>query len=399
MKRFIIIHYNEIALKGGNRKFFEHILVENIRAFLQRDFSENKFEVKKLFGRILIESLDEISTEMEIALTETLRTIFGIANFSFAWKFNRDVTEIKKNIWQIIKKGKLEKKLKSFRISARRSDKDFFLNSNQINQEVGNYIFPKLEKKIPKIKVDLKNPQLNCFLEITEKAAFVYFEKIKASGGIPVSASGKALTLLSGGIDSPVAAYFGMKRGVKIDFIHFHSAPFTSTDSIEKVKLLAKITSRFESGGKIFLIPFGEIQKEIMISVPEKLRILFYRRVMMQIAEAIAKRGKYLALYTGEAVAQVASQTLENITATNSAVSIPILRPLIGFDKEDIIAKAQEIGTFKTSILPHEDCCTRFIPKHPETRAKMSEIIAAEKNLDISKFIQTALVNMEIEKL
>ncbi|MCK9378629.1 MAG: tRNA 4-thiouridine(8) synthase ThiI [Candidatus Moranbacteria bacterium] len=399
MKRHIIIHYNEIALKGGNRRYFETILIQNIQTFLQRDFPEMQFETKNLFGRILVSTSKSIDAEAENKITEILKLVFGIANFSFAWNFSRDLEEIQKNIWQIVKKEKLEKKLKTFRISARRSDKSFPLTSNQINQQIGSYLFLKLEKKFPKIKVSLKNPNLNCFIEITEKTSFVYFEKIKGAGGIPVSASGKALALLSGGIDSPVAAYFGMKRGVKIDFIHFHSLPFVSPASIEKVKQLAKITSRFQPSSKIFLVPFGNIQKEILINIPEKLRILFYRRLMMQISESIAKKEKYLALYTGESVAQVASQTLENIHATNEAVEILVLRPLIGFDKEDIIAKAQEIRTFETSIIPHQDCCTRFVPKHPETRAKIEEIKKAEKNLDIPKIIQSALKNMEIEKI
>ncbi len=399
MKRHIIIHYNEIALKGGNRKYFETILVQNIRDFLQRDFPQMEFETKNLFGRILVSTPTSIDTETENKITGILKLVFGIANFSFAWNFSRDLEEIQKNIWEIVKKEKLEKKLKTFRISTRRSDKNFPFTSNQINQQIGSYIFLKLEKKFPKIKVSLKNQDLNCFIEITEKTSFVYFKKIKGSGGIPVSASGKALALLSGGIDSPVAAHFGMKRGVKIDFIHFHSMPFVSPASVEKVKKLAKITAKFQLNSKIFLIPFGEIQKEIVINVPEKLRVIFYRRLMFQIAESLAKKERYLALYTGESVAQVASQTLENINAINESVQIPILRPLIGFDKEEIIAKAQEIGTFKTSILPHEDCCTRFVPKHPETRANLFQIKDIEKNLSISKYVISALQKMEIIKI
>jgi thiamine biosynthesis protein ThiI len=399
MKQYIIIHYNEIALKGGNRRWFEGILVKNIQKFLHRDFPEIETETTRLFGRILVSLPKNMPVETEAKIIHTFKNIFGIANFSFAWKFSRDLNELQKNIWKIISDKKIKVKIKTFRISTRRGDKDFYLNSEQINQKIGSYIFLKLEKKFPKIKVKMKNPDLNCFLEITEKDSFVYFEKIKGAGGMPQGVSGKALALLSGGIDSPVAAYYAIRRGVRVDFIHFHSMPFVSPASIEKVECLAKIIGKFQLESKIYLVPFGEIQKELLLSIPEKLRVLFYRRLMLQISESLAKKEKYLALYTGESVAQVASQTLENINATNESVQIPILRPLIGFDKEDIISKAQEIGTFETSILPHQDCCTRFIPKHPETRAHIKEIKNAEKNLAISKIIQTALEKIETKKI
>ena len=399
MNQCIIIHYNEIALKSGNRKFFENFLTRNIGKFLQRDFPQIEFKTERLFGRIMISSSKIIDAATQKKITNSLMNVFGIANFSFAWKLSRDLKEIEKNIWKIIQTNKLAGKIKTFRISARRSDKNIPLTSEQINQRIGGYLFSKLEKKIPKIKVCLKNPNLNCFVEITEKYSFIYFEKIKGASGMPQGVSGKALALLSGGIDSPVAAYYAIKRGVKIDFIHFHSMPFVSPASVEKVKQLAKIIGKFQLNSKIFMIPFGEIQKEILLNVPEKLRVIFYRRLMFQIAESLAKKEKYLALYTGESVAQVASQTLENINATNESVQITILRPLIGFDKEEIITKAQEIDTYETSILPHQDCCTRFIPKHPETRANLFQIKDIEKNLSVSKYIISALKEMEIIKI
>lgn len=399
MKQCIIIHYNEIALKGGNRKFFENFLTRNIGRFLQRDFPQIDFKTERLFGRIMISFSKSIDSATQEEITRSLMNIFGIANFSFAWKFSRDLKEIEKNIWKIIQTQKLADKIKTFRVNARRSDKNFPLTSEQINQQIGGYLFSKLEKKLPKIKVKLKNPDLSCFVEITEKDAFIYFKKIKGAGGMPQGVSGKALALLSGGIDSPVAAYYAIKRGVRIDFIHFHSMPFVSPASVEKVEYLAKIIGKFQLDSKIFMIPFGEIQKKILLNVPEKLRVIFYRRLMFQIAESLAKKENYLALYTGESVAQVASQTLENINATNESVQIPILRPLIGFDKEEIIAKAQEIGTMETSILPHEDCCTRFIPKHPETRANLIQIKDIEKNLAISEYVAFALQKMKIIKM
>jgi len=213
---------------------------------------------------------------------------------------------------------------------------------------------------------------------------------------MPVGTGGKALVLLSGGIDSPVAAYYLLKRGVEVDFIHFHSMPYTSPASVEKVKRLTDIINKFQSGSKIFLVPFADIQKEIMMKVPEKLRVIFYRRLMMKIAEEVARKENYLALITGESVGQVASQTLENMKVIEDAVKLPVLRPLCGFDKEEIINIARRIGTFEISILPHDDCCTRFVPKHPETRARMEEVKQAEKNLEVKKMIKEVMGKIEI---
>jgi thiamine biosynthesis protein ThiI len=268
------------------------------------------------------------------------------------------------------------------------------MTSEQINREVGAYVFEKSKKP-----GKMKGAEMECFIEIVDDKALIYFEKIKGPGGLPVGSGGSALTMLSGGIDSPVAAYYGIKRGVKMDFVHFHSIPYTSEASNEKVRTLAASLLQFQSHAKIFMIPFAKIQQEIVMNTPEKLRVILYRRMMMRIAEKLANDRKYLALYSGESVGQVASQTLENIRATEDAVKLPILRPLIGFDKDEIIEVAQKIKTFETSILPHEDCCTRFIPKHPETKADLKDVHAAEKNLNIESMIGSALESMEIEKI
>jgi len=391
----IICHYAEIGIKGGNRNYFEQKLAKNIKERLAKELPSSFEYVKRISGRILIKLANEkqpnnnLKANKNILYTkyEILDTIFGVANFSFAIESKQDIKTLKRDCWDLIK----NKKFKTFRITAQRSQKDFPMTSEEINKEIGAYIVEKSGKK-----VNLTKPDINCFIEIVDGRAFVYLEKIKGPGGMPVSANGKALVLLSGGIDSPVAAYYAFKRGVKADFVHFHSMPYTTPASVEKVKDLAKTLEKFQIRSKIFLVPFADIQKEIVLKAPEKLRVILYRRLMLRIAEKLAQDNNYLALYTGESVGQVASQTLENIRATEDAINLPVLRPLIGFDKEDIIKKAKEIGTYEISILPHEDCCTRFVPKHPETKANLKDVQEAEKKLEVKKMVGEAVKKIEI---
>lgn len=379
---YIIIRYGEISLKGGNRRFFEEKLVANIKEKLNRELPGSFEYVKRISGRIIV----KIKKNIPHTKYYILNTIFGIYSFSFAVESSQDIKKLKKDCWEIIKNTKF----RTFRVTTQRSNKNYPLTSQKINEQVGAYIVKKSGTK-----VSLKKPQLNCFIEIVEKSAFVYLEKIPGSGGMPVGTGGKALALLSGGIDSPVAAYYLLKRGVSVDFIHFHSMPHTSPASVEKVKRLAGALNKFQSGARIFMVPFAETQRETIVGVPEKLRVIFYRRLMMQIAEKIAEKNNYLAVITGESVGQVASQTLENMRAVEEAVTLPVLRPLCGFDKEEIIEAAKKIGTFDISIEPHDDCCTRFIPKHPETRAKISEIKSAEKNMEVKKLVAKSLEKIE----
>lgn len=381
----IVCHYNEIALKGKNRTYFEKILVENIKRKIENEISPQAVEyIKRISGRIIIKPRENITKEKFFILKD----VFGITNFSFAQECSQDMQEIKEACWKILK----EKSFETFRITASRSEKNFFLKSDEINREVGGFIVEKNKKK-----VRLKNPDTECFIELVNEKAFIHADKHKGAGGLPVNSSGKALVLLSGGIDSPVAAYFALKRGVKVDYVHFHSLPYTSAASNDKVISLAKKLKKFQRKSKIFMVPLAPIQKEVLLKCPEKLRIILYRRMMLKIAEKIAQKNRYLAIYTGESVAQVASQTLENIFIINEAIKMPIFRPLIGFDKSDIIQKAQKIGTYEISILPHEDCCTRFMPNHPETRGKLTEVYLAEEKLDVDKLIEEALDNMEIK--
>ncbi|MBU2578885.1 tRNA 4-thiouridine(8) synthase ThiI [Patescibacteria group bacterium] len=393
---YIICHYGEIGLKGKNRKFFEETLVRNIKTALSPIFfnevhpvkcPEGQFakgelfnRVKRISGRIIIK-LSEKGIEQQKAIKEKLRNVFGIVYFALAENCEQKIEAIKEKALGLLK----NKKFKTFRISTQRSKKDFFLNSQEINEKVGEFI---LQKYRPKPKVNLKKPGITCFIEIVDKYAFLYLKKIKAQGGLPVGVSGKALSLLSGGIDSPVASFLGMKRGLKLVFLHFHSLPYTDRKSIDKVQKIIKVLNKFQYKAKLYLVSLAEIQKQVLLKTPAKLRVLLYRRMMFRIAQKIAEKEKITAIITGESLGQVASQTLENLKAIEEVLkNVLVLRPLIGEDKEEIIKKAKQIGTYEISILPHQDCCSRFVPEHPETRAKLEEIKKAEKAIDIKKLV------------
>lgn len=377
---YIICHYHEIGLKGKNRWFFEERLVKNIKRVLPKDSFDF---VKRISGRIIVR-VSKKGVRQEKKIKQALKNVFGIVYFAFAHSCEQKIEIIKKKAFEILK----TKKFKSFRISTQRSKKEFYLTSTQVNEKVGEFIVKKLKKK-----VDLKKPGVNLFIEIVEKYVFLYSLKIKGRGGLPLGVSGKAVVLLSGGIDSPVAAFFAMKRGIKVIFVHFHAHPYTDKASIEKTKRIVKVLNKFQFNSKLYLIPFADIQKEILLNTLSKLRVILYRRFMLLISQEIARKERALALVTGESVGQVASQTLENIKAVAEASKIPILRPLICHDKEEIIARAKDIGTFNISILPYQDCCTRFLPRYPETRADLKQVKLAEKKLNCKKLINKALNN------
>ncbi|TFB08198.1 tRNA 4-thiouridine(8) synthase ThiI [Candidatus Atribacteria bacterium MT.SAG.1] len=403
---FIICHYAEIGLKGKNRRFFEEGLIENIKKSFILNSCDGLKNIKRISGRILIQisgrhlswlqAMTGKDNRMEEdRVRQALKNVFGIAYFSFAVDCKQNIGEIKKKSFEILK----NKKFKTFRIETKRAEKDFSLTSQQINQQTGEYVLRKLKAQNAKLKVNLGNPDITCFIEIVEKYAFLYLEKIKGLGGLPVSVSGKAISLLSGGIDSPVASFYGMQRGIKIIFLHFTSYPFTEQASIEKVKKIVKILNKFQFQSKLYLIPFLNIQKEILLKTKAKLRVVLYRRFMFKIAEVLAKEERIKVLITGESVGQVASQTLENIKVIQEATKLLILRPLIGMDKEDIIKKGKDIGTFDISILPAQDCCQRFLPKHPETRANLKKVEEEEKKLDVEKLIKEAVKKLKVEKI
>lgn len=381
---FVVCHYHEIGLKGKNRDFFEKKLVENIKKAIKPEFFD---WVKRFPGRVVIK-LSEKGKECQKEVKRNLDYVFGISYFAFAKALKPELKEIKKIAFELVS----AKKGKTFKIETKRSDKKFPYSSSKVNEIVGEFVLKKLKDK----KVKLENPKIICFVEILPKIVFVYTEKIKGLGGLPVTTAGKVVSLLSGGIDSPVASFLMQKRGAKIIFVHFHAYPYTSKASIEKARKIVEILNRYQFASKLYLVPFAEIQKEILLNSQAKFRVILYRRIMFKIAEVIAKKEKALGLVTGESLGQVASQTLENVQVINEAVSLPVFRPLIGMDKEEIINLAKKINTYEISILPHEDCCSRFIPKHPATKADLEEIKKEEKKLASRQLISKAIKESEV---
>jgi thiamine biosynthesis protein ThiI len=379
----IIVHYQEIALKGKNRPWFVARLVRNLReATSDLDIGA----VRALMGRI--EIVLGPGVEWEVAKNRIAR-VFGVANFARAGRAPLDVDVIAREI--LVDLG--DREVATFRLSARRADKRFPLTSPQIEREVGGRI-----KEAKGWTVNLSKPELTIHLETLTNEAFYSFGKEPGAGGLPVGASGRVACLLSGGIDSPVAAWRMMRRGCRVLFVHFHSYPILSRASQEKVRELARLLTQFQYQSRLLLVPFGEIQQQVTLSVAPPLRVVIYRRLMMRIAEAIAWRNRAQALVTGEVVGQVASQTLENLTRISEVVRLPILRPLIGMDKDEITAEAQRLGTYPISIIPDQDCCTLFTPRHPATKARYGDVERAEATLPVQEIVDRAVAAAEAEE-
>ena len=384
MDRFFVIHYNELGLKKGNRDYFENALCANINAVLQDCRAER---AKRISGRVLL-PLNKETTEADIAeIKKRLSRVFGIAYFGEAWASPQAVENLETNAWTLIE----GRAFKSFRIDTRRGDKSFPHTSVEINQRVGAYV-----KERSGARVDLENADLTCWIEVVEKYAFIYVERLPGPGGLPVGTSGKVVVLLSGGIDSPVAAWKMIKRGCTPVFVHFHSFPYTNKESQEKAKQIAQLLSHYALRARIYLVPFAEVQRHIMIDTPLDTRVILYRRYMLRLAEQIARREKARVLVTGDSVGQVASQTIENIDVISRAVSMPILRPLIGDDKIEIVEVARRIATYDISIQPDQDCCSLFVPKHPETKANLTEIEKSEARLDVAEAMKAAMDASEV---
>ncbi|MDE0424056.1 MAG: tRNA 4-thiouridine(8) synthase ThiI [Candidatus Poribacteria bacterium] len=380
MEELFSVHYAEVGLKGKNRIFFEKRLVSNIKIALR---GTGYAKVERLHDRILV----RLEKNADVAqIKKRLQQVMGIAYFELACATERDMTAIKETALQQIQ-GRTYKSLK---VETRRTDKTFPLTSPQISAEVGGHLIEKTGAK-----ADMHNPDLICWIKITQKNAYISTEKIQGIGGLPVGVSGKVLVMLSGGIDSPVAAWQMIKRGAKAVFIHFYSYPYTDKASLEKVIELAQILAVSNYRSLVYLVPFAELQQTIVTQTPAPFRVLLYRRMMTRIAERVATLVNAEALVTGESLAQVASQTLTNLRTIEAIADIPILRPLIGEDKAEIIEKAQQIGTFDISTRPHQDCCSLFVPKHPATRASLAELADVESNLDIDALVETALNNLE----
>ncbi len=374
----IVVHYSEIGLKGKNRKFFENKLMDNIRLSLD-EFAPI---VKRLSGRLMID-YDPDDTKKIMA---KLEKISGISSFSFALKADKDVNDIKKTLDKLA-----DKKTKTFAVSTSRGDKGFRYTSPELNVILGDYLAEKY-----KWKVNLTRPDKTFYVEITSKDAFVFTEKVRGLGGLPVTSSGKLVALLSGGIDSPVAAYEMFKRGCQVVFVHFHNWSAQKDIVRDKVEKLIDVLSEYQPRSRLYLVPFEELQKNIIAKIPSKYRMITYRRIMFHIAGEIAKKEKALGFVTGDSVGQVASQTLENLNVIYDKASLPVFTPIAGANKEDIISKAKEIGTYEISTLPYSDCCSFLVDKHPETRAKLDVIENAENEIDIPALAKKALEHAEI---
>jgi thiamine biosynthesis protein ThiI len=383
MDRFVVVHYHEVGLKKGNRDYFENRLCHNIRkALVASDVAPS--EVRRVTGRILVQFPQ--ATDMA-AVREALGRVFGIAYFAEAWNSGQSFEEMERNAWELIR----QKSFGSFRIDTRRSQKSFPYTSVEVNQRVGAYV-----KERSGARVDLENAERTCWIEVSERYALMYTERQRGPGGLPAGTSGKVAVLLSGGIDSPVAAWKMTKRGCRALFVHFHSFPYTNKESQEKAKQLAERLAEYQFGAKLYLVPFSEVQRHIMVDTPIETRVILYRRHMMRLAEQIARREGIRVLVTGDSVGQVASQTIENIEVISRAVSMPILRPLVGDDKVDIIDLARHIGTYEISIQPDQDCCSLFVPKHPETKANLRDVEESEKRLDVEAAMKQALESAEV---
>ena len=380
MEEMFSVHYGEVGLKGKNRVFFEKRLANNIKLALR---GTGYAEVERLHDRILVH-LGQHANTTEIK--RRLRQVMGIVYFELACRTERDLTVIKEVALRQLQNVCYE----SLKVETRRTDKTFPLTSPQVSAEVGGYLI-----KETGARADMHNPDLVCWVKITQDGAYISTEKIQGIGGLPVGVSGKVVVMLSGGIDSPVAAWQMIKRGAKAVFIHFYSYPYTDKASLEKVIELAQILAVSNYRSTVYLVPFAELQQIIVAATPAPFRVLLYRRMMTRIAQRVATMANAEALVTGESLAQVASQTLTNLRTIEAIADIPILRPLIGEDKAEIIEKAQRIGTFDVSTRPHQDCCSLFVPKHPATRASLTELADAESGLDIETLVENALNNLE----
>jgi thiamine biosynthesis protein ThiI len=386
MENVILLRYGEIHLKGQNRPYFERVLQSNIEKALE---AYKDVRVIKAQGRYFIENVGD-----DPRIYDTISRIFGIISFSPALRVAKNMEDIQEAAELQLKdaidaQGGLNGL--SFKVESRRSDKTFPLTSMELSRTIGAHLL----RKFPGIKVDVHNPMVTIHIEVREWT-YMYHRIIPGAGGMPVGTNGKAVLLLSGGIDSPVAGWMISKRGVELTAVHFHSFPYTSDRSKEKVIDLCRILTGYCGPIRLYVVPFTRIQQELYQKCPDKMLTLLMRRFMMKIGEIIARREEAGVLITGESLGQVASQTLESLSVTDDAVSMPVLRPLIGMDKIEIIDMAKKIDTYETSILPYEDCCTIFVPKHPLTRPRLDKVREAEALVDGKELIEDAVANAEI---
>lgn len=384
MKRLILVRYGEIILKGLNRPVFEDMLIKNIKSAV-KDIC--KINVHKAQATIYIEPEDDMYTDK---LADALTKVFGIVSIVVAYETQKTMESVYECISENF--SDMLKSARTFKVEAKRADKKFALKSPQICVETGGYVL----KHFSHLTVDVKQPDVTLHVEIREASAYVHAGRIKGAGGMPTGTNGRAMLLLSGGIDSPVAGYMLAKRGVRLEAIHYFSYPYTSDRAKDKVLKLAKILSGYTGGIRVHIVPFTEIQLQIRDKCPEEHLTLVMRRIMMDIAEKIAKKTNCTALITGESLGQVASQTMGALAVTDSAVDMPVFRPLIGMDKEEIVEIARKIDTFETSILPYEDCCTVFTPRHPSTKPILEKVLMSQNKLDTERLVKEAVDGVEV---
>jgi tRNA uracil 4-sulfurtransferase len=385
----IVVHYKELALKGRNRPWFIQHLVRNIKVALA-DLGVSA--VRPMMGRIEVElpglSSPDSSRGVWEEVHDRLCRVFGIANFSCAGRAPNNFEALASAV--LTNLGDVHPE--SFRVSVRRADKRLPFTSPQVEREVGGLI-----RQAKNWRVDLESPALTIHVEMLSDDAFYFFGKEPGAGGLPTGTGGRVACLLSGGIDSPVAAYRMMRRGCSVLLIHFHSYPILSRASQEKVREIARLLTTYQLRSRLILVPFGELQQKIVLAVPAELRVVVYRRLMLRIAAALGCQWRARALVTGEVVGQVASQTLENLTTIAGATTMEVLRPLIGMDKDEIVASAERIGTYPISIIPDQDCCQLFTPRHPATRAELDEVEQAERALSLTDMVEAAVATSVVE--
>ena len=396
MYNSIIVKYGEIGIKGKNRYIFENKLIKNIKNMLK---PIDKFNVYKEYGRVYVDLGDYEYDEV----CEEVKKVFGVVGVCPAVKVLRNNEEDVEAAYQKLKETallvleeKIEAGAKTFKVESRRGDKSFRLTSQDMSIDIGGYLLSNVGDKI---KVDINKPEAKIKCELRENNVVVYSDTVPGYGGLPIGTNGKAMSLLSGGIDSPVATWMVAKRGMEVEAVHFHTYPFTSEKSQEKVRDLAQILAKYCGRVRLHKVNMLEIQKAIGLNCKDEEMTIISRRFMMRIAERVAESRYCDALVTGESIGQVASQTIQGLTCTNASVKMPVFRPLIAMDKTEIIEVAQKIGTFETSILPEEDCCTVFSPKKPVTKPKLDRIEKSENKLDVEKLIQDAIDNIEVEDI
>lgn len=384
MKTHVIVKTHELALKGRNRPWFMRRLTENLRLA-----TENAGVSRVWQGQLMVGLTLEEEGSWPI-VRDRIRDCFGVAKFFLAQEFPQDLALIREDL-----PGLLEgREFGTFRIETNRADKRFPMTSPEVNRYLGRFV-----EELTGAKVDLSDPDLTIYLDIQGRGILLYFDETPAHGGLPVGTSGKVAVMLSGGIDSPVAAWHMMKRGCPAAYVHFHSYPLVDRSSIEKATELVQHLTRHQRHSDLFLAPLAEIQKRIIVETPPSYRVLLYRRFMLRITETLARQSGAKAIVTGESCGQVSSQTLDNIAVVDDVAQMPVLRPLIGLNKEEIVGMARNIETFPVSIQPDQDCCSLFVPKRPETRGRLSTVERLEKGLPLEEMVAEALAGVVRERI